>query len=136
MKNAERVSRVDSVGDLPQQCNGAFDRQRSLTAKQSMQRLTLDVLHHEIKRALFGLAKVGNADSVWMLNGSSGIKVDSPNNLIIRNTVGNNTSNYNIGADNRYGPVIDITSGGTAAVNGNSASDTTTTTNPWANFAY
>jgi parallel beta-helix repeat protein len=65
-----------------------------------------------------------------------GIDVDFSGNLIIRNSASGNTTNYVIAADNRYGPVVDITAAGTAAVNGNSAADTVITTHPWANFAF
>jgi hypothetical protein len=75
-------------------------------------------------------------DGNQMMNGNTGIKVDAANSLIIRNTAGNNATNYDIGPDNRYGPVVDLTASSTAAVSGNSAADTTTTTHPWANFAY
>ena len=73
-------------------------------------------------------------------NNDRGIDVDAVGNLIIRNSAsGNgptNNLNYVIVADNRYGPILNITATGTAAVNGNSAADTTTTTHPWANFSY
>jgi parallel beta-helix repeat protein len=66
-----------------------------------------------------------------------GIDVDAAGNLIIKNSAsGNTTNNYDIAASNRYGPIVDITAVGTAAVSGNNAADTTTTTHPWANFAY
>jgi hypothetical protein len=80
-------------------------------------------------------------DGNHVLNGGIGINVDasfasSTNNLVIRNNVGGNTTNYDVAADNRVGPTFDITAGGTPAVTGNSGADTTTTLNPWANFAY
>jgi parallel beta-helix repeat protein len=69
-----------------------------------------------------------------------GIDVGLAGNLIIKNSAsGNgptNNLNYVIAASNRYGPIIDITATGAAAVSGNSAADTTTTTHPWANFSY
>lgn len=65
-----------------------------------------------------------------------GIEVDSTSSLIIRNSASNNSTNYVIAVSNRYGPIIDITANGAAAVNGNSAVDTTTTTHPWANFSH
>lgn len=65
-----------------------------------------------------------------------GILVESAGNLILRNNCSGNTINYEFAAHNRYGPVIDITAGGTPAVSGNSAADTTGTTHPWANFAH
>lgn len=65
-----------------------------------------------------------------------GIAVESGGNLILKNNCSGNTINYEFAAHNRYGPVIDITAGGTPAVSGNSAADTTGTTHPWANFAH
>lgn len=80
-------------------------------------------------------------DGNQAINGGTGIKVDDPfpastNNLVIRNTAGNNTTNFNIAANNRYGPILDITAGGTPGVTGDTGADTTTTTHPWANFSY
>jgi hypothetical protein len=58
-------------------------------------------------------------------------------NVIVKNTASGSTTNYDIVADNRYGQVFDITATGTAAVLGNSsASNTMSSTNPWANFSY
>lgn len=65
-----------------------------------------------------------------------GILVEDPGNLIIRNNCSGNTINYEIVANNRYGPIVDITGGGTPPVSGNSGADTTGTTHPWANFAH
>ena len=66
-----------------------------------------------------------------------GIKVDSIHSLIIRNTARvNSTANYQIAVSNRYGPILNITAAGAAAVSGSSAADTTATTHPWANFSY
>ncbi len=65
-----------------------------------------------------------------------GIVIESGGNLILKNNCSGNTINYEFAAHNRYGPVIDITAGGTPAVSGNSAADTTGTTHPWANFAH
>ena len=66
-----------------------------------------------------------------------GIHVASKGNLIVQNSASGNGVNYEIVADNRYGVIIDLAASGTAAVSGNSAAGTlTTTTNPWANFAY
>lgn len=69
-------------------------------------------------------------------NNDRGIDVDAAGNLVIRNDASGNTTNFDIAAGNRYGPIIDLTAGGTAAVSGNSAPDTTATTHPWANFAH
>ena len=63
-----------------------------------------------------------------------GIDVTGTGNLIIKNTAANNL--YNIVANNRYGPIVDLTPTGTAAVNGvNTAPATTISTDPQANFA-
>jgi parallel beta-helix repeat protein len=71
-------------------------------------------------------------------NNDIGIQVTGTANFIIRNSAGGNTTNnYSIAADNRYGVILDLTATGTAAATGDSAAGTlTTTTNPWANFAY
>lgn len=65
-----------------------------------------------------------------------GIDVSAAGNLILRNTCANNPTNFLIVADNRYGPIVNITGTGTAAVNGSSAASTLTTTDANANFAY
>jgi len=77
-------------------------------------------------------------DGNQILNGGTGIRIfeNANNNLLIKNTVGGNTTNYDISADNRFGPIVDITAAGTPAVNGSTALDSTTTAHPWANFSY
>lgn len=80
-------------------------------------------------------------DGNQVINGGTGIKVEalfpsSTNNLIIRNTASDNSTNYDIAAGNRYGPIVDITGTGAPAALGNSAADTTSTIHPWANFAH
>lgn len=83
-------------------------------------------------------------DGNQVLNGGTGIRVQSlfsgggVRNLIIRNTVGNNFTNFDIVAGNRYGPIVDLTAGSPAAVVGNSATSTLTAegVHPWANFTY
>lgn len=65
-----------------------------------------------------------------------GIDVDSEFSLIIRNSAAGNTINYDIAANNRYGPIIDIRATGTAAVSGNSAATTLATAEPNANFTH
>jgi hypothetical protein len=68
-------------------------------------------------------------DGNQALNGGTGIKVTGVRNLIIRNMVGNNSPNYDIAAGNRYGPIVDLTTGPTAPlVNGNLKSSVTNTT--------
>lgn len=88
-----------------------------------------------------GIYTYGNQNLIdrnQTINGGNGITcfTGSVDNLIIRNAAGDNALNYSIVPDNRYGPIIDITGTATPAVSGNSAADTTTTTHPWANFAY
>jgi parallel beta-helix repeat protein len=65
-----------------------------------------------------------------------GIDVSGGSNLIIKNSASNNTTNYNIAVNNRYGPIVDLTALGSAAVTGNSAAGTTVNADPEANFAY
>jgi hypothetical protein len=65
-----------------------------------------------------------------------GIDVDSTGSLIIKNSAATNTTDYVIAASNRYGAIVNITAGGAAAVNGNVAASTLTSTDPWANFSY
>jgi hypothetical protein len=65
-----------------------------------------------------------------------GIDIDGTGNLIISNSCSGNTTNYDIVASNRYGQIVSITAAGSAAVVGNSAVSTLTTTEPHANFAY
>jgi Right handed beta helix region len=74
-----------------------------------------------------------------VVNIAQGILVTTTNCLILRNSARSNFgANYSIAADNRYGPIVDITAAGTAAVNGSSAPDALTAngTHPWANFSY
>ena len=60
----------------------------------------------------------------------------STGNLFIRNSASSNAVvNYSFVANNRYGVIVDITAA-TAAVNGNTATSTMTTTDPHANFRY
>ncbi|MFM9957442.1 MAG: right-handed parallel beta-helix repeat-containing protein [Phycisphaerales bacterium] len=65
-----------------------------------------------------------------------GIDIDAASNLIIGNSCAGNTVNYEIDAGNRYGLIINITAGGTAAVSGSAAASTLGSTDPHANFSY
>lgn len=65
-----------------------------------------------------------------------GIHVDGAGNIILRNTASANSINFDIAADNRYGPILDDTAAGTPAVSGDSALGTLNSTAPWANFAH
>jgi len=86
-----------------------------------------------------GIHALGNDNRIDGNNCASanrGIDVDFAGNIIIRNSCSGNTTNYDIIAGNRYGPIIDITAGGTAAVSGSSAASTVSSTDPWANFSF
>jgi hypothetical protein len=68
-----------------------------------------------------------------------GIEANSAGNVIVRNTAGQNTTNYSIVAGNHYGPIIDNTDEtavNAPAATGNSATGDFNTTHPWANIAY
>lgn len=65
-----------------------------------------------------------------------GIAVDVSGCVIVRNTCAGNTTNWSIVANNVYGPIIDRTAPGSAAVNGNSAADALGSTHANANFSY
>lgn len=65
-----------------------------------------------------------------------GIAVDSPGNVIVRNTCSGNSINWVIAAGNVFGPIMDRTSPGSAAVSGNSAASSLGTTDANANFTY
>ena len=67
---------------------------------------------------------------------SRGIEVESSGSLVIKNSASGNSINYVLAANNVHGPMVDRTVPASAAVNGNSAPDSTGTTHPWANFAY
>jgi parallel beta-helix repeat protein len=68
--------------------------------------------------------------------GDRGIDVNSAGNIIIRNTCSDNTTNWDIAADNVVGPILDRRFPGSAAINGNSAPSSLGTTDPNANFTY
>jgi hypothetical protein len=65
-----------------------------------------------------------------------GLRVTGTGNLIIRNSVADAATPYDIAANNRYGSIVNISAGGTPAVSGATAASTLTTTDAWANFAY
>lgn len=71
-------------------------------------------------------------------NGGDGILIPSgsTNNLILRNSARANIPNYSIATGNRYGMIVDLTTGAPGPVFGNSAGSSLGTTDPWANFAY
>ncbi len=58
-----------------------------------------------------------------------GIDVDGQNNLIIKNSAGGNTDNYDIVAGNSYGPILNVVGVG-------DISSVTGADHPWANFEF
>lgn len=65
-----------------------------------------------------------------------GIDVDADENIIIRNTCTNNATNWDIVANNVFGPIIDRTAPASLAVSGNSAAGSLGTSDANANFTY
>jgi hypothetical protein len=65
-----------------------------------------------------------------------GIDVDAPGNIILRNSCTGNSTNWTIVAGNVVGPILDRTTPGSAAINGNSAPDSTGSAHPNANFSH
>jgi len=65
-----------------------------------------------------------------------GIRVENTGSLIIGNTTKSFATHYVIAANNRYGPILDLTGTGTAAVNGQLAVSTVQSADPRANFAH
>lgn len=67
---------------------------------------------------------------------TQGIVVEGTRNLIVRNACFAGASSYVIAADNRYGPIVDVSAPGSPAVSGASAPATIGTTHPWANLSH
>lgn len=65
-----------------------------------------------------------------------GIDVDADENIIIRNTCTNNAVNWDIAANNVFGPIIDRTDPASLAVTGNAAAGSLGTADANANFSY
>ena len=65
-----------------------------------------------------------------------GIDVDAAGNIVIKNTCSGNTTNWDIVANNVYGPIIDRTAPASPAVSGNSAASSLGSTDSNANFTY
>ena len=65
-----------------------------------------------------------------------GIDVDSGGNLLLRTNAAGNLTNYDIAANNRYGPIIDLTAAAGAPVLGNAAASTLTSADATANYAH
>jgi hypothetical protein len=70
------------------------------------------------------------------LNSDIGIDVDAPGNFIVRNTCSGNINNWDVAANNIYGPILDRRVPASAAVLGNSATSALGTTDANANFSY
>ena len=68
-------------------------------------------------------------DSNHVMGAPIGIIVDSPGNIITRNSVRADTTAYNISTGNSYGPIVDVTAVG-------DISGVTNSSHPWANFKY
>jgi parallel beta-helix repeat protein len=65
-----------------------------------------------------------------------GVDVDAAGNIIVRNTCSGNTINWDIVANNYYGPIVDRTGVVAAAVTGSSAASTLGSADANANFSY
>jgi hypothetical protein len=66
-----------------------------------------------------------------------GLDIDAVGNIIIGNTcAGNFTRNWDIVAGNNFGPIVNVSPSGAAAVSGDSAPSTLGSTDPNANFTY
>jgi parallel beta-helix repeat protein len=86
-----------------------------------------------------GVHATGNSNRIEgnsVVGNARGISVDAAGNLIVKNSARGDTIDYAIAANNRYGPIVDISAAGAPAVSGKSAADTTATSHPWANFSY
>ena len=70
MQNSGIVRGFNSVGDLTQKLDGAFDGQSSLAAQKPVQSFAFDIFHHEIKNAVFGFAEIGYVNNIRMTNRS------------------------------------------------------------------
>ena len=64
-----------------------------------------------------------------------GIEIDGDANYIVRNVCTDNTINFDLAENNRFGAIIDHTLSSVIPVSGNSAGSAMGTTDPWANFA-
>lgn len=69
-----------------------------------------------------------------MFGNNRGMAIDVLNNVIIRNTACNNTTNYQIVADNKAGPIVVPPNRG--AISGNTGGAGVGTTDTWGNPAY
>jgi hypothetical protein len=65
-----------------------------------------------------------------------GIDVDVAGNIIVKNTCAGNTTDWDIAANNVFGPIVDRRAPGSGAVLGFSAASSLGSTEPNANFSY
>ncbi|GMV25688.1 MAG: hypothetical protein AMXMBFR58_17190 [Phycisphaerae bacterium] len=65
-----------------------------------------------------------------------GILVNGQHNILVRNACSGNTTNWSLGSDNVFGPIVDRRTPGSGSVSGNSAASTLGSTDPNANFSY
>ncbi len=65
-----------------------------------------------------------------------GVDCTGAGNILFGNTCTGNSTNWVLAANNVFGPIIDRTAPGSAAVSGNAAADSSGSTHPHANFSY
>lgn len=65
-----------------------------------------------------------------------GIRATGTGNVVVRNTCGNNSINWDIAANNVVGPILDRRAPASPAISGNSAPDPTRSLHPNANFTH
>jgi parallel beta-helix repeat protein len=78
----------------------------------------------------------GRVEGNAVTGNDRGIHIEGAGNIIVKNSATGNTTDYVIALSNRYGAIINISAAGAAAVSGNSAASTLTSTDPWANYSY
>lgn len=126
-----------SDGGLAEGCVATANTQYGLRAQD---RGTIS--HCTARQAASAFANIflGGTDSVAQYNncsgGAIGIQTVVGGNLIIGNRCAGSSTNYSITVNNRYGPIVDVSAGGGAAVNGNVAASNLTSTDAYANFSY
>jgi len=89
----------------------------------------------EVGYGIHATANDARIESNYCSANDVGIDVDGSENVIVRNTCGNNTQNFNFVANNIYGVIVDRTAPVTAAVAGNAAAGTVGSTDSNANIA-
>lgn len=87
-------------------------------------------------RGIFVQGHRGRIERNHVTSNPMGVVVSGVDNVIIGNYAADNSgTNYEISSNNRYGPIVNWTLGGTVPASGNSASSSLTSTDPFANFA-